>query len=146
VKLSLDADHEIYRIYSYAHDTVVVQNPQQSLPAEFPRLEREQQRALLYSQARASFVISLERLDLAWSPPHLEGLRAEHLEALLSEAPEVVLLGTGQRLRFPAPEVSAPLVRAGVGMEVMDSGAACRTYNILASEGRRVVAAVLMCP
>jgi len=114
VKLSLDADHEIYRIYSYAHDTVVVQNPQQSLPAEFPRLEREQQRALLYSQARASFVISLERLDLAWSPPHLEGLRAEHLEALLSEAPEVVLLGT-RSATVPSATRSSKPARAGAG-------------------------------
>lgn len=56
----------------------------------------------------------------------------------------MVLLGTGARLRFPHPRLSAPLARAGIGLEVMDLQAACRTYNILAAEGRRVAAALLM--
>jgi len=54
-----------------------------------------------------------------------------------------VLLGTGRRLRFPAAELSAPLVQAGIGLEVMDLRAACRTYNVLVAENRRVAAALL---
>jgi uncharacterized protein len=56
---------------------------------------------------------------------------------------EIVLLGTGRLLRFPRPELLRPLVQAGVGVEVMDVQAACRTYNILASEERKVAAALL---
>ena len=63
---------------------------------------------------------------------------------LVGHKPEVVLLGTGARLRFPPAAVLAPLTRAGIGVEVMDTAAACRTYNILAGDGRRVVAALLM--
>jgi uncharacterized protein len=58
--------------------------------------------------------------------------------------PEIVILGTGARQRFPRPELARALAVSGVGLEVMDTRAACRTYNILASEGRKVVAAILL--
>jgi len=57
-----------------------------------------------------------------------------------------VLLGTGTTLRFPPPRLTRPLVEAGVGLEVMDTAAACRTYNILQGEGRNVVAALIVTP
>ena len=78
-----------------------------------------------------------------WAPPDFESLAEEHFTALLAHQPEIVVLGTGARLRFPHPRLSAALMAAGVGLEVMDTGAACRTYNILLGEGRRVVAALL---
>ena len=62
---------------------------------------------------------------------------------LLGLGVEVVLLGTGKRLRFPAPALMRPFAPAGIGLEVMDLQAACRTYNILASAGRKVAAALL---
>lgn len=80
----------------------------------------------------------------AWIDGEFESLQAEHLAALLAHKPSVLLLGTGSRQHFPAPSVLRPLIDAGVGCEVMDTGAACRTYNILASEGRLVVAALLL--
>jgi uncharacterized protein len=55
-----------------------------------------------------------------------------------------VILGTGVKLRFPSPSLTRALVEANIGLEVMDTGAACRTYNILMGDGRRVVAALLM--
>lgn len=58
--------------------------------------------------------------------------------------PSLVLLGTGSRQRFPAPVLLRPLIDAGIGVEIMDTGSACRTYNILASEGRLVAAALLI--
>ena len=79
-----------------------------------------------------------------WKVANLSAVRAEDLEALLSDKPEVVLLGTGARQRFPDAAVSAPLVRARVGFEVMDTQAACRTFNILVAEGRRVLAVLLL--
>lgn len=73
-----------------------------------------------------------------------DALRAEDFEVLAVERPELVLLGTGARQRFPHPRLSAPLAKAHVGFEVMDTQAACRTYNILVAEGRRVVAVLLI--
>jgi uncharacterized protein len=57
--------------------------------------------------------------------------------------PEIVLVGTGSKLRFPHPRVFAPLRQANIGFEVMDTQAACRTYNILLAESRKVAAALL---
>ena len=79
-----------------------------------------------------------------WGAADFDALVAGHFERLAALNPEVALLGTGGRLRFPAPALTAALVRAGIGLEVMDTGAACRTYNILAGEGRRVAAALLL--
>jgi uncharacterized protein len=79
-----------------------------------------------------------------WNVSRFDALRADDLEALLAEQPEVVLLGTGPRQRFPHPRLAAPLAAARVGFEVMDTQAACRTYNILVAEGRRVLAVLLL--
>ena len=79
-----------------------------------------------------------------WAAPSFAGLAPEHLAALAGLDLEIVLLGTGEKLRFPRPEIIAPLLRAGIGVEVMDLQAACRTYNILMAEGRKVAAALLL--
>jgi uncharacterized protein len=81
---------------------------------------------------------------LPWSAGSFESLGAENFVALAQLDLEVVLLGTGATLRFPSPQVIRPLVDARIGFEVMDVQAACRTYNILASEERRVAAALLL--
>lgn len=91
-----------------------------------------------------SLALSPERLDPEWGPEHPEALSTEHIEALLADSPEIIVLGTGQTQRFPPPEVQAPALQRGIGIEVMTTPAACRTYNILAAEGRRVVAALLI--
>jgi uncharacterized protein len=70
-------------------------------------------------------------------------LAAAHAAAVLALEPEVVLLGTGPRQFFPAPEFGAAFLRAGIGFEVMDTGAACRTFNVLVAEQRRVVALLI---
>jgi len=79
----------------------------------------------------------------AWSAARFDALRAEDFATLLPLSPEVVLLGTGARQRFPHPRLMRPLTEARIGVEVMDTPAACRTYNILMAEGRRVVGAFL---
>ena len=88
-------------------------------------------------------VVTAERLIADWAPAFAE-LRPAHLEALRDLEPEVLLLGTGARLRFPGPDCMSVFLQQGVGVEVMDTAAACRTYNILLGEGRRVVAALFM--
>jgi uncharacterized protein len=89
-----------------------------------------------------SIVVMPDQLWTDWAASSFETLTAEHLEALAGFDREVILLGTGERLRFPSPAVMRPL--AGKGLEVMDVPAACRTYNILMAEGRRVAAALLL--
>ena len=71
-------------------------------------------------------------------------LAAEHAARILEFEPEVVLLGTGRRQAFPAAEFGARFLQSGIGFEVMDTGAACRTFNVLVSERRRVVALLLL--
>jgi uncharacterized protein len=79
-----------------------------------------------------------------WPVSSFEALGPEHFEQLLEQAPEVVVFGSGARLRFPHPRLTAALTARRVGVETMDFMAACRTYNILMAEGRRVAAALLI--
>ncbi len=79
-----------------------------------------------------------------WGPRDVQDMMPRHMEAILALDPEVILLGTGARQMFPASHVMEPLRSGQVGLEVMDTGAACRTYNILLAEGRRIVAGLLM--
>jgi uncharacterized protein len=78
-----------------------------------------------------------------WRVGDIASLNAEHIEFLRALNPEIVLLGTGAAMRFPPRELSRSLVAQRIGFEVMDTPAACRTYNILIAEGRNVVAAIL---
>ena len=71
-------------------------------------------------------------------------LSVQAFDLIRVRAPDIVLLGSGARLRFPSPALYAGLLLARIGVEVMDTAAACRTYNILAAEGRRVAAALLL--
>ena len=93
---------------------------------------------------QASLVVSGEALVTDWPVADVEALAPDHMAAIVALKPEVVLLGTGARLRFPSPALLAPLYKAGIGVEVMDTPAACRTYNILQGEGRNVVAALIV--
>lgn len=91
-----------------------------------------------------SLIVSAERLMRDWQPQCFEQLTAAHLQVAVALRPEILLLGTGAQLRFPHPSLLAELHNQGIGVEVMDTAAACRTYNVLVSEGRRVAAALLM--
>ena len=92
----------------------------------------------------SSLVVSATRVVSDWPAPSVSELQADHLAAILELEPEVLLLGTGARFAFPAGALLAPLQQAGIGVEVMDTPAACRTYNILLAEGRDVVAALIL--
>lgn len=91
-----------------------------------------------------SLVVSGERLTTEWPIESVAELTADHFAAILEMKPEVVLLGTGAKFEFPDPARLAPLHKAKIGVEVMDTAAACRTYNILLGEGRGVVAALIV--
>ncbi|MCO6411129.1 MAG: Mth938-like domain-containing protein [Thiogranum sp.] len=93
---------------------------------------------------RRSIILSADRLVDDWRPQEHHELTAEDLEPVVAMQPEIVLLGTGRALRFPAPRLTVGLLQAGIGVEVMDTAAACRTFNILLAEDRNVVAALLL--
>ena len=91
-----------------------------------------------------SLIVAPDLIDPKWPVPAIASLGIEHVHVLLASRPEVVLLGTGSRLQFPPIAVLSPLIEARIGYEVMDTGAACRTYGILMAEGRRVLAALIV--
>jgi len=90
-----------------------------------------------------NIIVLPERL-MQWDVAAFEKLSRQDFELLANLAPEIVLLGTGSSLRFPRPALSQSLANARIGMEVMNTQAACRTYNILMAEGRKVAAALLI--
>jgi len=93
---------------------------------------------------RGNIVVTSERIIEGWTAGGFETLCEADFAALIDLRPEVVILGTGQSFRFPHPGLTRALTDAGIGVEVMDTPAACRTFNILAAEGRKVVAALLV--
>ena len=93
----------------------------------------------------ASLLLSARGIEIApWAGLGFDALTAAHFEWIAQRELDILLLGTGTRLRFPHPSLTRALMDARIGLEVMDIGALCRTYNILVTEGRSVGAAVLI--
>ena len=92
---------------------------------------------------RHSLIVGHDRLLPDWPVAKPEDLSSEHL-AGLDQGCDVVLLGTGAKQRFPPRGILQPLLAKRIGVEIMDTAAACRTYNILLAEGRAVVAALII--
>lgn len=90
-----------------------------------------------------SLIITGQDVDADWPPQSVEDIESSHLEVLLTFDPELAIIGTGARQVFLHPERLAPFYRRQVGIEVMHTAAACKTFNVLVSEGRKVVAALL---
>jgi uncharacterized protein len=93
---------------------------------------------------REGLIVSPERIVAGWGPAAAGELTVDHIRALLALEPQVIVIGTGQRQVFPSPEVYAAAMQCGVGLEIMDTGAACRTYNIVMAEGRRIAAGLIV--
>lgn len=93
---------------------------------------------------RGSCIVSADTLITQWEPQSFAHLQVAHLEAILALAPELVVLGTGPAQQFPSAEIRALLTARGVGLEVMQLGAACRTFNVLVQEERRVAAGLFL--
>lgn len=122
MKLHLNKDDEILMIRGYRTDGITIGE-------------------VTYCE---SLILSPTRLIDNWRPRTLHELTESDFTRMLELEPEVVLLGTGRRLAFPDRALTRPLIDKAVGLEVMDTAAACRTYNILAGEGRRVVASLII--
>jgi uncharacterized protein len=96
------------------------------------------------TEYRENLVLTPGTIVPAWAAGGFDGLADSDFADLLPHKPEVVLFGAGAAIRFPHPRLTRALTDAAVGIEVMDTPAACRTFNILAAEGRAVVAALLL--
>lgn len=101
---------------------------------------------LIDRELTRSFLLAPDRAIEDWPITAADALDASHVEALLALQPELVVLGTGEHQAFPAAAFMAGFLRKGIGIEVMDNAAAGRTYNLLASEGRRVIAGFILPP
>ncbi len=122
MRITQDFGHASYVIRAYDEATVVVNE----------------------TEFHQSLVVMPERLKSDWQPRDVEELGVKHLEPILALRPELVILGTGATLRFPDPQVRRFFAQHGIGIEIMDTPAACRTYNILMSEGRNVAGALII--
>ena len=99
---------------------------------------------LIDRELGSSFLLAPDRVVEQWPVTQAGVLDANHVEAVLALQPELVILGTGTRQVFPAAAFMAGFLRHNVGIEVMDNAAAARTYNLLAGEGRRVIAGFIL--
>ena len=94
-----------------------------------------------YSHA---LIVQPEGEVLAWPVEEIQDLSEDHFSIISALLPELVIVGTGKKQVFLNPKILQPLIKAKIGFEMMDSQAACRTYNILMGEGRKVLAAILL--
>ncbi len=92
----------------------------------------------------SSVIIGSTGQRLAWPCQRFAEIEVTHFQQLAELDTELVIFGSGGRIRFPQPAWLVPLIERRIGVETMDTQAACRTYNILAAEGRKVVAALLI--
>lgn len=122
MKFAQDSQDEGYIITAYDNDSVSING-------------------IAFNQ---SLIVSPEKLEKNWDILAIEQLQATHIDTVLSFNPELILIGTGDKLVFPAIEVYSAIIKRGIGVDFMDTGAACRTYGILRSEGRNVVAGIII--
>ena len=95
---------------------------------------------------RHSVLLSSDGVTLEWPAKSFSDLETSHFTQMVNLKPELILIGTGSRQQFPKPELLKSLISAKIGFEIMDSQAACRTYNILVGEGRKVLLALIVEP
>ncbi len=119
---NLDDNQALYQIYSYSPGLIQINETK-------------------YSQ---SVIITPTQLIDHWPPQSISALSADSLRIIINFHPDVLLIGTGSQLIFPALEIYGELINAGIGVEIMDTSAACRTYNALSAENRNVVAALII--
>jgi len=93
---------------------------------------------------KRSIVIAYNTIMPDWTPKSIDHLAENHIEQILANDPEIILIGTGKQIKFPHPRILQQAYKNNIGVEVMDTAAACRTFNMLASDGRKVVAGLII--
>lgn len=144
MQIHQDLDIHQYTIKGYGEGEVVVLVPLMAEVNEETDAEGNPARGLQQEHLTRSLILTAQHLVHDWPPQTVDELTQEHVQALAALKPEVAIIGTGARLQWPPRRLLQPLVAAGIGFEIMDTAAACRTYNVLSYEGRRVAAALMM--
>jgi len=126
-----------YAIRSYSRNKISISAPGTQKSTNLPDQAAE-------DVITSSFIMTPNQLIRNWPPQSVAEICAEHLALITELDPEVVLLGTGEILEFPDIKLTYQIMEQGIGIEIMDSAAACRTYNVLMLEGRRVAIALVL--
>jgi uncharacterized protein len=122
VSLTLDDNHAAYQIRAYQPGSIQINDQ------------------ILHK----SLIVTPNKLIQDWPPQTFSELSSEHLAIIIDLSPAIVLIGTGSTIQFPNAAIYGDLINAGIGVEIMDTHAACRTYNALTAEDRNVVAALVI--
>ena len=136
MQFSQELNRASYTIRSYSAGKISITVPATQLA------ESQDQPAI--EELTASFIMTPERLIRNWPPGSADQINADHLDAIAELQPEVILIGTGDTLVFPDTQLTIKLMEQGIGVEVMDTPAACRTYNVLMNEMRKVALALVV--
>ena len=146
MQFNLERDPHTHTIISYAPGQVVVTIPWQEGDTTSLLIDRdgELRGRIRHETLIRSVIIMPEKIMKDWPPQTCDDLTAEHFDAVIAMRPEVVLFGSGPRLWWPPSRLISAFAKQHIGFEVMDTAAACRTYNILVYEGRNVAAVLLM--
>ena len=120
--LTLDDNHSLYQIRSYKPGSIRVND----------------------KTITSSIIITPNELFENWQPRHANEITVASLKPLLKLNPDVLLIGTGHQLIFLSPEIYGEFINHGIGVEIMNSSAACRTFNVLSAENRRIAAALIV--
>jgi len=144
MQIHQDLDIHHYSIKGYSKGEIVVLIPLLAELSEETDANGNPVKGLQQETLTSSILLTSDLLDRCWPPQNIDDLREEDVQALAELKPEVAIIGTGASLKWPERALLKPLIDAGIGYEIMDTAAACRTYNVLSYEGRNVAAALLM--
>jgi len=122
MKLSIDYNSAKYTINGYENGQISINNEPHT----------------------CNLIITPEKLLVDWEPGEVAQITMAHVQGLIDLNPEIIILGTGSKLTFPDTALLAMAMQLGIGFEVMDTGSACRTFNVLSAEDRNVVAALML--
>ncbi|MEN9917180.1 MAG: hypothetical protein RLY40_1112 [Pseudomonadota bacterium] len=122
MELNLDTGAGHYQIRAYTNDFIQINE----------------------QKIRHSLIVMPDKLIEPWPPHSIVDLTEQYLQIIIDLQPSIVLLGSGENLAFPHPQLLNVFYQKNIGIEVMNNGAACRTYTVLMSEGRKVAAALLL--
>jgi len=144
MQVTLENTSASYRIHAYENGQITIAIPKQLETPPEGHQDNSNKLSMWRETLHHSFIIAPQGLLRNWGADTFDELRGQHFAQLLQYEPEVVVFGSGKTLLRPSPVMLAPLIDAGIGVEIMDTGAACRTYNILMNDERRVAAALMM--
>ena len=146
MQINPDFNTSAYTIRAYRTHEVDIYVPElvEAAPSTVESNTNIDEEVKNYTTLKHSFIVTTDKLIKDWAIENPHMLTEKHFRELLALKPEIVIIGTGKKIHFADNVYTLPLTQAGIGVEFMDTAAACRTYNFLVSDGRKVAAAIFM--